>query len=108
LRFRLSLRFSVTEANFGEVTVASWADPLSEIDAAEGRLVTVWAEFFVHRNNSVRFRIFSNNYVVKFKIDLDVGFHLIKVLYRKTAKKMPLFVKEWWHFFNKSSETWGS
>jgi hypothetical protein len=36
------------EFSFGEVFVASWADPSSGIGAAKGWLITVWAEFFVH------------------------------------------------------------
>jgi hypothetical protein len=41
--------FSVLVFYFGEVFVASWADPSSGVDAAEGWLMAVWAEFFVHR-----------------------------------------------------------
>ena len=50
----MGMCFSVLEFYFGEVFVASWADPSSSIGAAEGWLVTVCAEFFVHFNLSIR------------------------------------------------------
>jgi hypothetical protein len=49
LRFLVAMSFSVLEFYFGEVFVASWADPSSGIDTAEGWLMAGWAEFFVHR-----------------------------------------------------------
>ncbi|MFJ7725662.1 hypothetical protein ACIQXV_05790 [Neobacillus sp. NPDC097160] len=40
--------FSIVEFSVGEVLIAIGADPLSGITAAEGWLLAVWAELFVH------------------------------------------------------------
>ncbi len=48
MRFGFLTRFSILELGFGKVIVAGWADPFSVVNAAEGWLVAVRAEFFVH------------------------------------------------------------